>query len=488
MNISVTVHIDNRKLDSFSDLEEFVFQICLQIGRAILKKALEIQDQRLMAERDTERYRDKGLRRTCIKTKCGPVGYWRRVYLDRHAQPGERKSIFLLDELWKIAKIGAYSAGMCKLIASSVCESTYRAGARQVSDLSGQDISAQGAWNIVQKLGKREQERAERNAKLAKESQGAGTIETEILYEEADGIWLKLQGESRKKHGPSKEMKVGIAYDGVIWQVNKKGKKRRILNNKIAYAGFESARTFCANKEGMIASRFKVKGIKQRVLNGDGASWIQKQRRKNTITVLDEFHRNKKIKECIRDPEKEKCIREVLYAGDVDALLEYLLIAMDSGIEEEERDRLQELYDYYNKNKESLLGYYDRGIEIPPTREPGVLHHARLGSMESNVFTLIGNRMKGGRCNWSIDGANNLSNLLCAYHTTGMEGLFAEQPADPKKEEEWIDEGKPLAAKDNKLSVGKGYDYPAAADTQGSPYWLRDIAQIGGVESLQFIY
>lgn len=488
MNISVTVHIDNRKLDSFSDLEEFVFQICLQIGRAILQKALEIQDQRLMAERDTERYRDKGLRKTCIKTKCGPVEYRRRVYLDRHAQPGERKSIYLLDELLKIAKIGAFSAGMCKLIASSVCESTYRATSRQVSELSGQPISAQGAWNVVQEMGRREQKRAEQNAKLAKESQGAGTIETELLYEEADGVWLKLQGKSRKKYGSSKEMKVGIAYDGVIWQVNKEGKKRRILNNKIAYAGFESAKTFRANKEGLIASRFKVKGIKLRVLNGDGASWIQKQKKGKTITVLDEFHRNKKIKECIRDPEKEKCIREVLYEGDVDGLLEYLLVAIDSVEDSDEEERLQELYDYYNKNKDSLLGYYDRGIEIPPTREPGVLHHARLGSMESNVFTLIGNRMKDKRCTWSVEGANNLSNLLCAYHTTGMEELFAELPADPEKEEEWIDEGRPLAAKENKLSVGKGYDYPAAADTQGSPYWLKDIAQIGGVESLQFIY
>lgn len=488
MNISVTVHIDNRKLDSFSDLEEFVFQICLQIGRAILQKALEIQDQRLMAERDTERYRDKGLRKTCIKTKCGPVEYRRRVYLDRHAQPGERKSIYLLDELLKIAKIGAFSVGMCKLIASSVCESTYRATSRQVSELSGQPISAQGAWNVVQEMGRREQKRAEQNAKLAKESQGAGTIETELLYEEADGVWLKLQGKSRKKYGSSKEMKVGIAYDGVIWQVNKEGKKRRILNNKIAYAGFESAKTFRANKEGLIASRFKVKGIKLRVLNGDGASWIQKQKKGKTITVLDEFHRNKKIKECIRDPEKEKCIREVLYEGDVDGLLEYLLVAIDSVEDSDEEERLQELYDYYNKNKDSLLGYYDRGIEIPPTREPGVLHHARLGSMESNVFTLIGNRMKDKRCTWSVEGGNNLSNLLCAYHTTGMEELFAELPADPEKEEEWINEGRPLAAKENKLSVGKGYDYPAAADTQGSPYWLKDIAQIGGVESLQFIY
>ena len=78
-----------------------------------------------------------------------------------------------------------------------------------------------------------------------------------------------------------------------------------------------------------------------------------------------------------------------------------------------------------------MAGYYDRGIEIPAKREPGVLHHARLGSMESNIFTLIGNRMKGRRMNWSIEGANNLASVWCAYHTTGMESLLAAMPKEP---------------------------------------------------------
>lgn len=37
--------------------------------------------------------------------------------------------------------------------------------------------------------------------------------------------------------------------------------------------------------------------------------------------------------------------------------------------------------------------------------------------MESNVFTLIGNRMKGRRACWSIDGGNNLAALLCRFYS-----------------------------------------------------------------------
>lgn len=488
MNISVTIEIDNREFKSFEELEKFGWEMGLKLGQQIIRGGLELKDRQLAAERDTKRYRDKGLRKTSIKTKSGTVEYHRRVYQDLCAEAGEQKTVYLLDESLGIEKIGNCSPGLCKLVASAVCLSSYRGGAAEVSDLSGQTISAQGAWNIVQELGRRQRKRTEQNAKLAKASQGTGKIETPILYEEGDGIWLHLQGESRKRNGRSKEMKVGIAYDGVRWIENEEGGKRRILNNKIAYAGFESAKEFRRNKEGLVASRFRTETIQLRVVNGDGANWIQKAKGEKKITVLDAFHRNKKIRECVKDPEKAERIAAVLYEGDTEALLEYIETAIDSVTDEEEASGLQELYDYYEENKESLSGYYERGVQIPPTREPGVLHHARLGSMESNVFTLIGNRMKGRRFNWSIEGANNLSIILCASHTTGMEGLFAEMPADPVEKEVWKDEGRPLQARENPMSVGKGYDYPAGASTQAGPYWLRDIAKIDGIDGLKFIY
>ena len=54
-------------------------------------------------------------------------------------------------------------------------------------------------------------------------------------------MWLPLQGKDRKKYGPSKELKVGIAYDGVLWSGGKSGKERRELHNKVAYTSFDSA-------------------------------------------------------------------------------------------------------------------------------------------------------------------------------------------------------------------------------------------------------
>jgi hypothetical protein len=54
----------------------------------------------------------------------------------------------------------------------------------------------------------------EQASKLAASHKGTGTLETKLLFEEEDGIHLKLQGKSRQEYGVSHEMKLGIAYSG----------------------------------------------------------------------------------------------------------------------------------------------------------------------------------------------------------------------------------------------------------------------------------
>lgn len=165
---------------------------------------------------------------------------------------------------------------MCLIAAEAVCESTYRAAAAAVTESTDTPISAQGVWNIVQKLGQERQEQVERHGKLARQHKGVGCVGSKILYEENDVIWLKLQGKDRKENGPSKEMKVGIAYDGATWEKGAHGRIRRTLDSKVAHASFEAAKDFRASKEGIIASFYDVNQIELRVINGDGANWIQK--------------------------------------------------------------------------------------------------------------------------------------------------------------------------------------------------------------------
>ena len=462
MNITINYEIDNTSITDFAALEEEMYQMSLAAGRDAMRQVLELRDQILMATRDTERYRNKGPRATSIKTKLGVVEYERRVYVDLDAE-GQR-SCYLLDEELHINKIGQVSSSVCEIIAGAICTGSYRTVSRQLAEMTGCDLSPMGVWNVVQELGQREMSRVDRKAELAAMNAPTGEVETPILYEEADGIYLGLQGESRKRHGKSKEMKVGIAYDGATWEVNGKGEKRRSLHNKTAYASFEPVKEFRKHNEAVISSQFLMESVETVVRNGDGASWIQNvqaSESEDVIVCLDAFHRNKKILECIRDREFAKTLRSMFYeeSTEPEDILECIEAQINSVEDEDEINGLKTLLNYYSDNKGALFGYYDRGMEIPETSEPGVIHHARLGSMESNVFTLIGDRMKGGRRNWSISGGNNLALILVLFHTVGLDTLFDAPIPLPEQEPEWIDTGRPLWTRENPTRVGHGYEY-----------------------------
>ena len=487
MNIAVNLEIDKDEFETFSEAEEFCYATGLRVAREMMKRILEVLDAEQLAERDAGRYRCKGFSKTCLKTMMGDVEYRRRVYIDTATEEGKH-CVYLLDKSLQVKTVGQVTENACRAAALNVCEGTYRAAAQQMRG-EGLVLSHQAIWNIVQALGRRQRSLTERKAELAKLGVGTGTVETKLLYEEADGIWLKLQGKSRVENGPSKEMKIGIAYDGVLWELTGDSRKRWKLDNKVALAGFYSAEEFRAYDDGVIAGKFKTATILLRVVNGDGAQWIQKRKGVNMICVLDEYHRNRKITECAGNPEFAQTIRTLLCEKKTEDALVCIQAQINSIEDEDQQEKLRDLYRYFHQNKDALLGYYDRGIEIPATREPGVVHHARLGSMESNVYTLIGNRMKGGRATWSIDGANNLALLLCAYHTSGLKELFPNLPPLPEscvEERPEIDRRKPLSASRTPLKEGRGSEYAKDVSTTNSPAFLRGISQFSSLSSMSF--
>ena len=464
MSIAYKIEFDNSKEVNFSEMISEIFEGLMICGQEIVKTYLEETDERLLESRDKKRYRCKGKRKTAVKTKLGVVEYERRIYLDTE----QNKHVFLLDESISAQDIGLVDEQMCSRISEMICVMPYRKVAETISETTGLDISHQAVWDIVQKQGQRQIEKTNELTELAKEHKLEGSVETKLLYEEADGDWLKLQGKDRKKHGPSKEMKIGIAYDGVIHHKMKDGKVRRELDNKVAYASFEAASEFRRHKEAIIAAKYNTDEIELRVKNGDGAQWIQKEPDCECICVLDEYHRNKKITECVSDKSIADVLRNLLLSGQYQLLLDTIEAYINSAEDEVQSRKLRELYSYYSENFEALPDYYSRGVKIPETRAPGVVHHARLGSMESNVFTLIGNRMKGGRACWSVSGGNNLAALLCSYHTGKPDYKVIESSS-----------GKPiLSASKIKTSNGKGYEPKQMRFIPSSMKWLKNISAL----------
>jgi hypothetical protein len=463
-----------------NDLEKEIYRYCCAAGCEMLKTAFESYDEELRMSRDFKAYRNKGTRKTVIKTIMGEVEFRRTVY-ETFDDEGRKIHVYLLDEALGRTGSGFFSGMLSEQIVHSVCESSYRGGARAVSDLTGQTISHTAAWQVVQAIGRRVDDAERRAAKAAAANRGSGTHKAAVLFEEQDGIWLNLQGKSRKQHGSSKEMKLAIAYDGA----KKTGKKRYELTNKVACANFENAGRFQKRKEGVIASTYNVDEIETRLLNGDGASWIKQSITDETVHFqLDPFHRNRAIRQWVKDKEKRELIIELLYEKRIDDLLgciEGYINSLDDTIEEEaaEKDNLQSLMTYFTNNKDGLVPCHRKGLNLP--QPPEGIEYRRMGCMESNVFTLVGNRMKGRRACWSIDGGNNLARLLCLRATKKLtytlENLSTVCLPLHYAEEITIN----MTAAKAKKADGKGYEpvhggaFPALPEYT----WLREMCRIG---------
>lgn len=402
--------IVEENLVSFKELEQKIFAYVCGLGREITQIMLETYDKELAEGRDKKAYRSKGSRQTVIKTVYGEVEYRRRVY-QTQTEEGQKVHVFLLDQAMQMDRIGLISTNLAEKIAMTVTESPYRVTADIISQTSGQRISAQGVWNMMQRLGERIDEEETHAVRQMNACQSEGTRALPVLFEEMDGVWLHMQDEHHKKK-KKQEMKVFTMYEG--WDAEKEKEKRSTLVGKTMLAGMEESRTFHEKREAWIRRRYDADEIGQRILNGDGGSWIKEPYDPDTIFQLDRYHIYQEVLRKIKDKKAQQDIRQLLEEEKTEELLEYIRIyadSVESPDEEDKRSRkARELLKYLENNKEGLLPYDRRGIKIPEPAEGIIYKH--MGVQESQNCTVITMRMKHRRMRWSAKGANNLAKAL----------------------------------------------------------------------------
>ena len=239
--------------------------------------------------------------------------------------------------------------------------------------------------------------------------QSEGRKAVGILFEEMDGVWLRMQDSGHKK-ASKQEMKIFTMYEG--WDAD--SPKRSRLVNKKMLAGMEKSDLFHQKREALIEKVYDAEEIGQRILNGDGGSWIKETYDPDAIFQLDRFHIYKEIKKKIREESARKQIRELLEEKKADKALEYIRIYADSIESDDEKDKgsdkARELYQYLWNNLEGLLPYQERGIELPEAGE-GIVYK-NMGVQENQNCTAITMRMKHRRMRWSVNGANNMAKAL----------------------------------------------------------------------------
>ncbi len=402
--------IVNEELISFKELEQKIYSYACELARAITVNILENYDKELAEGRDKKRYRGKGSRKTSIKTVYGEVEYSRNVYRTE-TEDGQVAHIYLLDQAMQMEKIGLISTNLAEKIALTVTESPYRVTADIISSTCGQSISAGGVWNLMQRLGERIDEEERHAVKQMNADQTEGMKEIPVLFEEMDGVWLNIQDEHHKK-AAKQEMKVFTMYEG--WDAVKEKEKRSTLVEKVMLAGMEKSAEFHEKREACIRKKYNADEIRQRILNGDGGSWIKDPYDPDTIFQLDRYHIYQEIKRKISSKKAQGEIEHLFEEEKIDELLEYIEIYATSVESPDEKDnsskKARKLYQYLFNNKEGLLPYQKRGIAIPQAPE-GIIYK-NMGVQESQNCTVITMRMKHRRMRWSVKGANNMAKAL----------------------------------------------------------------------------
>jgi hypothetical protein len=284
---------------------------------------------------------------------------------------------FLLDRTLGLKKgYGLASENLVEKLVSACAEKSFRKAAASISSLTGQRISAMGAWGISQKYGAKIQAQEGRLEELTRCGQAGqlGNIASKVLFEEMDDVWLSMQNEKRqrspvkgkRKKAGKKPVQVGTAYTG--WE--KTGENRYETVNKVAYAAFGAPSTFLAGFESLKAHCFDMDGVVRQILNADGASWIKAAAEAaDVILQLDPFHRSRAVIRAVSDPNERKALLEVIRGKNVNDILESVKALRDAAKDEGERKKLEELYRQFSSNQDSLLTYQERGIELPPAPE-----------------------------------------------------------------------------------------------------------------------
>lgn len=416
---------------SFKDLEEIAFKIACEFANEILRNMLEEYDKEIMNSRDTKQYRHKGKETTTVKAKTGLVEYTRTKYIQKQ-EDGKNKCIYLTDEILNIKEMGQVSGGIIELVVKNISEVSYRACAEMISNMTGVSISGVGVWNIVQKLGEeikqyeKEKVEAYQNDKLQ-----AGTKETPIVYQEADGVMIYTQGKDRKKQiekyrkeHPNEEvpkrvrnveLKLGMTYEG--WK--QVAKNRYELVGKEYVAGFMSGEDMANITNANLFSKYNMEKVELRVLNSDGGNWIKKLLVEKAIYQADSYHIKEKIGTQVRDLEDAEKLKEMFWKKQYKQMLEYVeMLKYKYDGEYEEVKKLEELQKYLEKRKDSMKRYNDdenikKKLKIY-SKETG-LKYRNMGCQESNNYCRLTRRMKHRRMSWSINGSENIAKVITTY-------------------------------------------------------------------------
>ena len=472
----------------FNDLEKKVFKFVCYFGCLILKLILESQDRKLMKARDKKKYRHKGLRNNTIKTIMGEVEYKRVMY--EVEENGIRKTVYLLDEVMHINTEGKVSENLLEKVVEIVpITDSYRKAETVIKETTNSTLSFEKIRTMIVKVGDKITAKEKEEVKLLDKGQLiAGLKEVTALFEEADGIWINLQGKDRqerldrqkekcekekKEYNPKMkiktELKLHVMYEG--W---KKDDARHSLINKQYIAGIMKPKEIRKLRDARVYQQYNVDKIKMRVTNGDGAQWTKGTTAKGGFYQKDQFHI---MQEIVRDVPKEyqNIIKELVNTKKYNKIPQAIEgLKYELGGEYNAVKKLNTLQSYLRKD----LARYQDVMEVPEA--PEGIEYRTMGTQESQIFSKLKKRFCSGRKAFGEHGANALAKVCVLGEKCRLEELEEPIPIDTRVEE-WIQEieetvKKNYRRRDQFIATGKIKEKEKAENT--SHYDLKIMKEI----------
>ena len=431
----------------FNELEKKVFKFVSFFGCLIIKLLLESYDKKLMNNRDKKKYRHKGLRGTSVNTVMGEVKYKRVMY--EVSEEGITKTVYLLDEVLNISAEGKVSSNLVEKVIETVpVTDSYRKSEKVIEETTNTTLSHEKIRNIVVKIGEKITNKEKEERKLFDKKQLiAGLKEVTALFEEADGLWINLQGKDRKekleknkkkaekenkefnpKIKIKTELKLHVMYEG--W---KKDDVRHSLVNKQYIAGIMKPKEIAKLRDARVFAQYDESKIKLRVTNGDGAKWTKGITVKRGIYQKDQFHI---MQEIVRDVPKEyrNIFTELINKKEFDKIQPAIDgLKYELGGEYKVVRKLNKLQSYLSGDLER----YQDIVEVPEA--PEGIEYRNMGTQESQIFSKLKKRFCSGRKAFSIYGANALSKVCVLSEKFKIDELEEPIPIDTSVED-WIKE------------------------------------------------
>lgn len=441
--------LSNEKVN-FKSIEENIFKEMMKLGREIIQEELRMLDKLILDYRDKEIFVPKDFQPTTIKTKLGEIPIVRRRY--KMVVNGKSKMIYLLDELLEINDFGLYSQGIVEMVSREITKKSYRETAKTISEDTDNTISHTAVRNIVLKLGEKIKKLEEEKIKLYEEGKIEGEKETQYIFCEHDGIYIKKQ-KSKKHKGRKKfkeknfkkrkskkrkngiELKIAVIHEGKEPRYTNDYK----LKNKIIVGTTSKAKDLKKIEDATIGTIYKEHTIKNVVINGDGADWTGSiVEGAKEIFQLDMAHIQKKIYMAVSDEEYLEKMQEVVYTEqvkDIFSLIYNYKVELETDNKISELEKVKELEEYLRNNENGLqryqykLGYKEEQLEEIKEKLPS------LGSEESHMYCVCRDRMKKNRTSWSVKGAEALLKVIMNKMNGTIEEIITKKAERKIKEE-----------------------------------------------------